>query len=133
VAVDGSGYVYVADTVNHLIRKISPAGVVTTLAGTGSPGVVNDTGTSASFKNPFGVAVDGSGYVYVADRNNHLIRKISPAGDVTTLAGNAGITGAVNDTGTSASFFYPFGVAVDGSGNVYVADTDNHLIRRVLG
>jgi streptogramin lyase len=134
VAVDGSGNVYVADTVNHLIRKISPSGVVTTLAGTvGNSGAVNANGTSASFYFPFGVAVDGSGNVYVADQGNHLIRKISPSGDVTTLAGDAGSTGAVNGNGTLASFNSPAGVAVDGSGNVYVADRNNHLIRRVLG
>ncbi|MFT6293286.1 MAG: sugar lactone lactonase YvrE, partial [Ilumatobacter sp.] len=96
------------------------------------PGAVYDNGTSASFNYPPGVAVDGSGNVYVAEQNNDLIRKISPNGDVTTLAGT-GITGAVNGTGTSASFYYPYGVAVDGSGNVYVADTYNHLIRKILG
>ncbi|MFT6292434.1 MAG: streptogramin lyase, partial [Ilumatobacter sp.] len=132
VAVDGAGNVYVADTSNHLIRKISPSGVVTTLAGTGSSGAVDGTGTSASFFDPYGVAVDGSGNVYVADQSNHLIRKISPTGVVTTLAGT-GSSGAVNANGTSASFYFPFGVAVDGSGNVYVADYFNHLIRKILG
>ncbi|MFT6289570.1 MAG: streptogramin lyase, partial [Ilumatobacter sp.] len=131
VAVDGSGYVYVADQDNHLIRKISPAGVVTTLAGDGSFGEDNANGISASFNNPVGVAVDGSGNVYVADQSNHLIRKISPTGDVTTLAGTAGNSGEDNANGTSASFSYPSGVAVDGSGNVYVADYGNHLIRKI--
>jgi sugar lactone lactonase YvrE len=130
VAVDGSGYVYVADKNNSLIRKISPTGDVTTLAGTGNPGAVNGNGTLASFNFPNGVAVDGSGNVYVADKNNHLIRKISPTGDVTTLAGT-GNPGAVNGNGTLASFNFPYGVAVDGSGNVYVADQNNHLIRKI--
>jgi streptogramin lyase len=132
VAVDESGNVYVADAFNHLIRKISLTGDVTTLAGTaGFDGAVNGNGTSASFNNPVGVAVGGSGNVYVADAFNHLIRKISPTGDVTTLAGTAGFDGAVNGNGTSASFKYPWGVAVDGSGNVYVADAFNHLIRKI--
>jgi len=130
VAVDGSGNLYVADYGNHLIRKITSAGVVTTLAGSGSIGSANGTGTSASFYNPYGVAVDGSGNVYVADKNNHLIRKITSAGVVTTLAGSGSI-GSANGTGTSASFYNPYGVAVDGSGNVYVADIDNHLIRKI--
>jgi len=130
VAVDGSGNVYVADYWNHLIRKITSAGVVTTLAGTGSSGSANGTGTAASFNNPQGVSVDGSGNVYVADYGNHLIRKITSAGVVTTLAGS-GSSGSANGTGTAASFDYPVGVAVDGSGNVYVADTDNHLIRKI--
>jgi streptogramin lyase len=132
VAVDGSGNVYVADTSNHVIRKISPTGDVTTLAGTaGSDGDGNGTGSAASFAGPYGVAVDESGYVYVADTSNHLIRKISPAGEVTTLAGTAGSIGAVNANGTSASFNYPNRLAVDGPGNVYVADQGNHLIRKI--
>ena len=112
VALDGSGNLYVADRSNHLIRKITAAGVVTTLAGSGSAGSANGTGTAASFNYPFGVAVDGNGTVYVADSYNHLIRKITAAGVVTTLAGS-GSTGSANGTGTAASFNYPFGVAVD--------------------
>ncbi|MFY0605444.1 MAG: hypothetical protein JXR10_01945 [Cyclobacteriaceae bacterium] len=132
VAVDGEGNVYVADRGNHLIRKITPAGVVTTLAGTaGVSGSTDGAGPSASFSQPYGVAVDGSGNVYVADRYNHLIRKITSAGVVTTLAGTAGGSGSIDGTGTSASFSQPFGIAVDGSGNVYVADHANDLIRKI--
>mgnify|MGYP000863199809 CR=1 FL=1 len=130
VAVDGSGNVYVADYYNSLIRKITSAGVVTTLAGSGSYGSINGTGTAASFDMPYGVAVDGSGNVYVGDKDNHLIRKITSAGVVTTLAGT-GSQGSADGTGTAASFDNPRGVAVDGSGNVYVADTYNHLIRKI--
>jgi len=130
VAVDNSGNVYVADASNHLIRKITSAGVVTTLAGSGSQGSANGTGTAATFKFPRGVAVDGSGNVYVADRQNHMIRKITSAGVVTTLAGS-GSSGSADGTGTAATFYQPCGVAVDNSGNVYVADASNHLIRKI--
>ena len=100
---------------------------VTTLAGSGSIGSADGTGTAASFNSPSGVAVDGSGNVYVADTWNHMIRKISSEGVVTTFAGT-GSQGSANGTGTAASFNGPSGVAVDGNGNVYVADKDNHLI-----
>jgi streptogramin lyase len=132
VAVDGSGNVYVADTNNSTIRKITPAGVVTTLAGTaGAIGSADGTGAAARFWNPMGIAVDGSGNVYVADAGNHTIRKITLAGVVTALAGTAGATGSADGTGAGARFYYPYGVAVDGSGNVYVADTDNNTIRKI--
>ena len=121
---------YVADTNNHLIRKITPTGVVTTLAGSGELGGANGTGDAARFGHPFGVAVDSSGNVYVADSYNNLIRKITPAGVVSTLAGSGG-TGSANGTGTAASFFSPTGIAVDSSGNVYVAELANHLIRKI--
>ncbi len=132
VALDGSGNVYVADTFNHTIRKITPAGDVTTLAGlAGSAGSNDGTGSAASFNHPFGVALDGSGNLYVADTFNHTIRKITPAGDVTTLAGLAGSAGSTDGTGSAALFYGPYGVALDGSDNVYVADRDNHTIRKI--
>ena len=130
VATDVAGNVYVADQSNNLIRKITSAGVVTTLAGSGVPGAVNGTGTTASFNNPDGVATDTAGNVYVADFTNNLIRKITPAGVVTTLAGS-GTPGATNGTGTAASFNAPFSVATDAAGNVYVADRQNNLIRKI--
>jgi sugar lactone lactonase YvrE len=132
VAVDISGNLYVADTYNNTIRKITSAGVVTTLAGTaGSTGMTDATGSAARFDLPQGVAVDGSGNVYVADTYNHAIRKIAGSGVVTTFAGTAGSNGSVDGTGSAARFTYPGGVAVDSSGNVYVADSSNHVIRRI--
>jgi hypothetical protein len=135
VAVDGAGNVYVADSNggnNNLLRKITPRGVVTTLAGTpGIRGSADGVGAAAQFNRPYGVAVDGSGNVYVADTSNSTIRKVTPDGVVSTLAGTAGISGAVDGTGTAARFSLPYGVAVDGAGNVYVADTDNHTIRAI--
>lgn len=130
VCVDSVGNVYVADTTNHLIRKITPAGDVTTLAGSGQAGAANGNGLNAAFNYPFGVAVDRGGNVYVTDSFNNLIRRITPAGDVTTLAGS-GASGSVNGTGANSSFNYPQGVAVDSDGNVYVADRDNNLIRKI--
>jgi len=130
VAVDALGNVYVADKANNRIRKITPAGVVSTLAGSGVAGYVDDTGTAAQFNLPSGVAVDASGNVYVADQNNQCIRKITSAGVVSTLAGS-GVAGYVDDTGTAAQFWTPSGVAVDNSGNVYVADATNSRIRKI--
>jgi len=130
VAADASGNIYVADFRNNLIRKISPAGLVTTLAGSGAQGSANGTGVYASFYQPTSVAADASGNIYVADDGNHLIREISPAGVVTTLAGS-GVQGLANGTGIAASFNNPQGVAVDASGNVYVADYGNNMIREI--
>jgi len=132
IAVDASGNVYVADSGNHTIRKITSSGVVTTLAGmAGSFGSVDGTGSAARFNGPSGVAVDASGNVYVADSNNSTIRKINVAGEVTTLAGTAGSTGSADGTGSVARFYFPNGIAVDTSGNVYVADIYNSTIRKI--
>ncbi len=130
VTVDSFGNVYVADTSNNIIRKITPAGVVTTFAGSGTVGSTDGTGTASSFYSPVGVAVDSTGNVYVAERYNHKIRKITPAGIVTTFAGS-GIAGSINDTGTAAFFNRPYGVTVDSTGNVYVADSVNNQIRKI--
>ena len=127
VAVDSTGNIYVADSRDNKIRKITPEGVVTTLAGSGVSGSDDGTGAAASFNYPEGVAVDSSGNVYVGDSRNHKIRKITPVGVVTTLAGS-GRQGSRD--GTAASFKNPSGVAVDTSGNIYVAD-GNRKIRKI--
>jgi sugar lactone lactonase YvrE len=132
VALDYARNLYVADAYNHAIRKITPAGAVTTLAGSpGKAGSADGTGSAALFNYPEGVAVDGTGNVYVADTYNDTIRKITPAGLVTTLAGSPGNAGSADGTGGSARFDCPFGVAVDGVGNVYVGDSSNHEVRRI--
>src|ERR1700687_4809656 len=135
VAVDSSGNVYVADSGNHTIRKVTAAGVVSTVAGLAGPsGSADGAGSAARFNSPFGVAVDGSGNVYVADTFNHTIRKVTTAGVVSTLAGLAGTSGSADGTGSTARFRFPNSVAADsnsGSGNVYVADTNNHTIRKI--
>lgn len=128
VVSDAVGNIYVADTYNHRIRRISPSGVVTTVAG-GTAGSTDGIGTLASMYFPTYIAIDGVGDLYVTDRGNHRIRKITPAGVVTTFAGS--IQGYQNGTGTAAQFNTPSGIAIDASGNVYVADELNQRIRKI--
>jgi hypothetical protein len=129
VAVDSSGNVYISDYLNNRIRKITSTGVVTTLAGSGTGQFADGTGTNASFKEPLGIAVDSAGNVYVGDAQNYRIRKITSAGVVTTLAGSS--QGFADGTGTNATFNGPSSLVVDSSGNVFVADTVNHRIRKI--
>jgi DNA-binding beta-propeller fold protein YncE len=130
VAVDGAGNIYVADYSNHVIRMIS-AGVVTTFAGTGTAGSADGPAASASFRGPFGIAIDGSGVIYVADSTDNKIRKID-SGTVSTVAGT-GTASFTNGTPLTATFNGPRALVVDGSGNVYVADTGNNAIRKISG
>ena len=138
IAIDTSGNIIVGDQQNHRIRKVTPNGVVTTIAGSGAASFINGTGSSATFNVPYGVAVDNSGNIFVADNYNHSIRKITAGGVVTTLAGGGSTTpgiggGAFLDgTGTSASFSATSGVIVDTNGNLFVADTLNHRIRKIV-
>ncbi|MBI4886328.1 MAG: hypothetical protein HY824_04495 [Acidobacteria bacterium] len=132
VAVDSAGVVYVSDSGNATIRKITPTGEVTTLAGVpGSNGNVDGTGSAARFDYPNGLAVAGNGTVYVTDTDQSTIRRITPGGDVTTLAGRPGVNGSDDGVGAEARFWAPTGVAVDGAGIVYVADRNNYTIRRI--
>jgi sugar lactone lactonase YvrE len=130
VTIDSAGNVYVADSSNYRIRKITSAGVVSTFAGSGTSTYLDATGTSAGFNSPYGIAVDSAGNVYVGDTNNHRIRKITSAGVVTTLAGS-GVASYADGTGTNAGFNTPGGIAVDSAGNVYVADQTNNRIRKI--
>jgi streptogramin lyase len=130
VACDAQGNVYVAELSTCVIRKITPGGDVSTFAGTGTQGYTNGPGTVAQFNAPSGVACDAQGNVYVADQGQHLIRKITPSGVVSTLAGST--TGGADDgTGTAAKFYAPYAVACDAQGNVYVSDRLNYRIRKI--
>jgi hypothetical protein len=137
-AVDGAGNLYLAEYSNCTIRKLTPVGtdwVVTTLAGlAGNHGSADGTGSGARFDGPVGVALDGAGNLYVADEHNHTIREVTPVGTnwvVTTLAGLAGSSGSADGTNNDARFHYPYGVAVDTNGNLYVSDQVNCTIREV--
>jgi hypothetical protein len=121
--VDGAGNIYAA--AGHVVLKITPGGVVTTFAGSGNPGSADGTGAAAQFNLPYDVAVDKLGNVYVADTQNYTIRKITPAGVVSTFAGLAGASGHTDATGSDARFRSPIGVAVDSIGNVYVAEIED--------
>jgi sugar lactone lactonase YvrE len=131
IDLDAAGNIYVIERWNHAVRKITPNGTVTTLAGSGEIGDANGTGTAAKFDFPTGITVDRNGNVYVADQDNHVIRKITPNGVVTTLAGTTNVSGFANGAATTSKFYYPFGVTVDNNGNVYVADRFNHAIRKI--
>jgi streptogramin lyase len=132
VATDSTGNVYVADYGNDTIRKVASNGEVTTLAGmAGVAGNTDGIGANASFSLPYGIATDGAGNVFVAEMSSHTIRKITPAGVVTTLAGNAGVAGYTDGIGADASFSSPHGVATDKAGNVYVADYGNDTVRKI--
>lgn len=131
LAVDAAGTVYASDAGGSTIRRITPAGVVTTLAGSGSVGDADGTGTAAGFFGPDGLAVDSGGSLYVADSGNSTIRKILVGGVVTTLAGRARVTGSVDGVGAVAAFNSPHGLAVNQAGTVYVSDYLNQSIRVV--
>ena len=132
VAVDPGGDLYVADTWNHTIRKVTPAGVVSTLAGlAGNPGSVDGTNSKARFNRPAGIAVDSATNLYVADSFNHTLRQITPAGQVTTIAGLPGVWGSADGTNGAARFYLPEGMGVTTSGDLLVADSGNQTLRRV--
>ncbi len=132
MTIDAAGNLYLTDSFNATVRKIAPDGTVTTIAGAaGARGDVDANGTAARFNFPNGIAADSSGNLYIADTYNDTIRKLAPDGTVSTLAGSAGISGANDGVGANALFNQPFGVAVDGAGVVYVADTGNSTIRKI--
>lgn len=133
IAADGAGNLWVADTANHVIRRITPAGDVVTIAGEpGVAGFSDGTASAARFRFPSGIAVDPvTGSIWISDKDNQVIRRMTPTGTVTTIAGEPGVAGSADAQGTAAKFAYPRGLVVDNSGIAYVADTQNQGIRRV--
>ena len=132
LAVTANGGIYVADSQNHTIRFMTAGGTVSTYAGTpGASGQSNGSTSSAQFNQPNGLALGPDGTLYISDYGNSCIRMISPDAQVTTLAGLAGTVGFNDDTGTAALFDLPVGIALDPSGNVWVADTHNYAIRSI--
>jgi sugar lactone lactonase YvrE len=132
LTTDLSGNIYVADTENSIIRKITPGGNVSTLAGlAGNFGSTDATGAGARFYGPQALAANSAGQLFVADSANSTIRKITAGGSVSTFAGAAGVSNSFDGTGSNAQFYHPEGIAADLGGNVYVADTWNHTIRKI--
>lgn len=132
IAVDFAGNAYIADAGNHTIRKMTASGIVTTIAGVaGFSGNTDGIGAVARFNGPRGIALDASGNVYVADTLNHTVRMISSSGAVTTIAGLAGFSGSADGANATARFSSPTAIGVDLVGTIYVADSGNHVIRRI--
>ena len=135
VAVDPAGNVYIADFLNHVVRKVNASGTISTVAGTGIFGFSGDggPGTSAQLNRPFGLAMDSAGNLYIADSNNYCIRKLDTNGNISTVAGVATNLGFSGDGGpaTSAKMSSPYGIAVDKAGNLYIADSGNNRVRKV--
>ncbi len=132
IAIDAQGNLYVTEYRTSIVRKITPSGNVTLLAGQPmKTGFANGPGAAALFDRPHGVAVDGQGNVYVCDMKSHLVRRISPAGEVSTYAGKHGTSGTADGVGTEAEFNMPEGIVVDSQGNVFVTDTYNFTIRKI--
>jgi serine/threonine-protein kinase len=136
VAVDAEGNVYAADSTNHRVRKITPGGTVTTLAGSGQVGLADGPALEATFSAPVGIALAASGVLYVADSDEEdphplRVRAVTPDGTVTTVAGSSQ-AGYKDGLGLDAQFKSPASLAVDSAGNVYVADPGNHRVRKIV-
>jgi sugar lactone lactonase YvrE len=131
VAVDGEGSIIIADYCDHRVRKITPDGTVSTLAGSGRQGLADGAGAAAQFKHPIGVAVDGEGNFIITDQGNHRVRKITPDGTMSTLAGSERIGLADGAGAAAAQFCSPIGFAVDGEGSIIIADCGNQRVRKI--
>lgn len=134
LTIDGAGNIYIADDFNHCVRRVTPAGIISTFAGTGVQGYSGDGGpaTSAQLNKPYGLTIDRMGNIYIAEYLNHCVRKVTPAGIISTFAGT-GVQGFSGDGGpaVSAQLREPTGVIPDGAGNIYIADNSNYRVRKV--
>src|SRR5262249_25168048 len=134
IALDSAGNVYIADTNNHRVRKVSPAGVISGVAGTGVEGFGGDGGPAvgAPLDTPVGLATDAAGALYIADAGNNRVRKVNPTtGVITTVAGGGFGFGGDGGAAINAQLYFPTGVSLDNAGNLFIADTGNHRIRKV--
>jgi sugar lactone lactonase YvrE len=131
VKADANGRLYVPDQNNHAIRRVDPDGTVSTVAGNGQSGFADAKPSEARFNNPTGLAVAADGAIYVSDRNNHRIRKISPAGEVTTIAGD-GTVGQQDGPGQTAKFNRPIDIVLANDGSLVVSEESNHRLRKIL-
>jgi DNA-binding beta-propeller fold protein YncE len=132
LAIDGADNLYVVDWGNHTVRRITPAGEVSTFAGAaGQVGSADGVGAAARFHTPGAVAIDGAGNLYVTDMANHTVRKITPAGEVSTLAGQAGLSGTVDGSGSAARFDTPAWIAATADGTLFVVSAAGDTVRRV--
>ncbi|MDR2189043.1 MAG: hypothetical protein LBE62_13540 [Azonexus sp.] len=130
ITIDAAGNLYVVESQGDRVRKITPAGVVSTVAGSGARGYADGVGRAAQFSAPSGITMDSAGNLYVTDGQNNRIRKITPNGEVSTLAG--GEQGYADGVRSAAKFYWPQGIAIDAAGHLYVADTFNHRIRKIV-
>ena len=130
IAINGEG-IFVTDSQNHCIRKITREGLVTTFVGSGTEGSSDGQGTAARFASPYGIAVSSEGTLFVADHGGHCIRKVTPEGRVSTFAGRSRSQGCMDGPGLVSRFRSPTGVAIDGVGNVFVADFGNHRLSMI--
>jgi len=133
IAFDASGNLYISQSESHRVRKVTPSGVITTVAGNGVSGFSGDGGiaTSASLNGPVGIALDTAGNLYISDSNNNRVRKVTPGGVITTVAGDGTTYGGSGDLATSRSIAFPFGVGIDASDNLYISN-GNCLIQKVV-
>ena len=135
IACNAAGVVYFADTRNNAVRKVNTSGIISTIAGTGTAGYSGDGGaaTAAQLRNPAGIAIDGIGNVYITDTRNSVVRKVDTFGIITTIAGTgtAGYTGDGGDA-TAAELNRPTGIALDGSGNIFISDSRNQVVREIF-